>query len=115
MSVAAAAATSSAESRTVKLLKSWLPTHPTLSNSSFALVSPTLSPEGEREDMMEGRGTRGEPTASAQVFEDRIWALLPEQSRGHLHVFRPLLDRGVDALLHRLSDGAYIPLPATGG
>ena len=58
--------------------------------------------------------TRDEAGASGQVFEDRVWALLTEQSRGHLHVFRPLLDRGVDALLHRLSDGAYIPAQAKG-
>src|SRR3982074_921137 len=63
---------------------------------------------------MEGPWRRGEASASGQVFEDRIWALLMEQSRGHLHVFRPLLDRGVDGLLHRLSDGAYIPLQAKG-
>jgi hypothetical protein len=63
---------------------------------------------------MEGPWTRSEASASGQVFEDRIWALLMEQSRGHLHVFRPLLDRGVDALLHRLSDGAYIPVQAKG-
>src|SRR5256885_16845615 len=37
-----------------------------------------------------------------------------EQSRGHLHGLRPLLDRGVDALLHRLADGAYIPVQAKG-
>jgi len=61
---------------------------------------------------MEGPWTRNEASASGQVFEDRLWALLMEQSRGHLHVFRPLLDRGVDALLHRLSDGAYIPVQA---
>ena len=63
---------------------------------------------------MEGPWTRSEASASGQVFEDRIWALLMEQSRGHLHVFRPLLDRGVDGLLHRLSDGAYIPVQAKG-
>ena len=63
---------------------------------------------------MEGPWTRDEASASGQVFEDRAWALLVEQSRGHLHVFRPLLDRGVDALLHRLSDGAYIPVQAKG-
>ncbi|GAC1647279.1 MAG: hypothetical protein NVS9B11_19700 [Candidatus Dormibacteraceae bacterium] len=64
--------------------------------------------------IMEGPWTRDEASASGQVFEDRVWALLTEQSRGHLHVFRPLLDRGVDALLHRLSDGAYIPVQAKG-
>jgi hypothetical protein len=63
---------------------------------------------------MEGPWTRDEAGASGQVFEDRIWALLMEQSRGHLHVFRPLLDRGVDGLLHRLSDGAYFPVQAKG-
>jgi hypothetical protein len=63
---------------------------------------------------MEGPWTRDEAGASGQVFEDRVWALLMEQSRGHLHVFRPLLDRGVDGLLHRLSDGAYIPVQAKG-
>jgi len=63
---------------------------------------------------MEGHWTRDDALAAGQVFEDRVWALLMEQSRGHLHVFRPLLDRGVDALLHRLSDGAYIPVQAKG-
>jgi hypothetical protein len=63
---------------------------------------------------MKRRWTRDEASASGQVFEDRICALVTEQSRGHLHVFRPLLDRGVDALLHRLSDGAYIPVQAKG-
>jgi hypothetical protein len=61
---------------------------------------------------MEGPWTRDEASASGQVFEDRVWALLTEQSRGHLHIFRPLLDRGVDGLLHRLTDGAYIPVQA---
>src|SRR2546427_7791314 len=63
---------------------------------------------------MEGPWTRDEASASGQVFEDRLCALLAEQSRGQLHVFRPLLDRGVDALLHRLADGAYIPVQAKG-
>jgi hypothetical protein len=63
---------------------------------------------------MEGPWTRDEASASGSVFEDRVYALLTEQSRGNLHVFRPLLDRGVDALLHRLSDGAYIPVQAKG-
>ena len=29
-------------------------------------------------------------------------------------MFRPPLDRGVDALVHRLTDGAYIPVQAKG-
>src|SRR5438132_14284888 len=63
---------------------------------------------------MEGPWTRDEAGASGQVFEDRVCALLAEQSRGNLHVFRPLLDRGVDALVHRLADGAYVPVQAKG-
>jgi len=53
-------------------------------------------------------------SASGQVFEFRLWALLTEQSRGQLHVFLPLADRGIDALIHRLTDGAYIPVQAKG-
>jgi hypothetical protein len=48
------------------------------------------------------------------VFEFRLWAALTEQSRGALHVFLPLADRGIDALVHRLSDGAYIAVQAKG-
>jgi hypothetical protein len=55
-----------------------------------------------------------ETSASGQVFEFRVWAALTEQSRGQLHVFLPLSDRGIDALVHRLSDGAYIPVQAKG-
>ncbi|MGA7911674.1 MAG: hypothetical protein WCC30_09045, partial [Candidatus Dormiibacterota bacterium] len=56
--------------------------------------------------------TGREASASGQVFEFRLWALLTEQSRGALHVFLPLADRGIDALVHRLSDGAYLPVQA---
>lgn len=56
--------------------------------------------------------TGREASASGQVFEFRLWALLTEQSRGGLHVFLPLADRGIDALVHRLSDGAYQPVQA---
>ena len=52
--------------------------------------------------------------AVGQVFEFRLWAALTEQSRGSLHVFLPLADRGIDAMVHRLSDGAYIPIQAKG-
>jgi hypothetical protein len=41
-----------------------------------------------------------------------LWAALTEQSRGQLHVFLPLTDRGVDALVHRLADGVYLPIQA---
>jgi hypothetical protein len=58
--------------------------------------------------------TRDETLASGQVFEFRVWAALTEQSRGQLHVFLPLSDRGIDGMIHRLSDGAYIPVQAKG-
>jgi len=53
-------------------------------------------------------------SASGQVFEFRLWASLTEQSRGQLHIFLPLTDRGVDGLIHRVSDGAYLPVQAKG-
>lgn len=57
---------------------------------------------------------RGETLASGQVFEFRVWAALTEQSRGQLHVFLPMSDRGIDGMVHRLTDGAYIPVQAKG-
>ncbi len=61
-----------------------------------------------------GPWTRDEASASGQVFEFRLWAALTEQSRGSLHVFLPLTDRGIDGLVHRLTDGVYIPVQAKG-
>ncbi|MEO8744055.1 MAG: hypothetical protein ABI334_07555 [Candidatus Dormiibacterota bacterium] len=58
--------------------------------------------------------TPSEVSASGQVFEFRLWAALIEQSRSLLHVFLPLSDRGIDALLHRLTDDAYVPIQAKG-
>jgi hypothetical protein len=58
--------------------------------------------------------TRSEASSSGQVFEFRLWAALVEQSRGGLHVFLPLSDRGIDALVHRLSDGTYFRVQAKG-
>ena len=43
-------------------------------------------------------------------MEFRVWTELIQQSQGALHVFLPLLDRGLDAVVHRLTDGEYIPL-----
>jgi hypothetical protein len=63
---------------------------------------------------MAGPWTRDETSASGQVFEFRVWAALTEQSRGQLHVFLPMSDRGIDAMVHRLSDGSYIPVQAKG-
>jgi len=52
--------------------------------------------------------------APGQAMEFRIWAELIQQSRGRLHVFLPLLDRGLDAVIHRLTDGVYIPVQIKG-
>jgi hypothetical protein len=49
-------------------------------------------------------------SATGQAMEFRIWTMLIEQSRAALHVFLPLLDRGLDGVIHRLTDGAYIPV-----
>ena len=61
---------------------------------------------------MESPWSPRETSASGQVFEFRLWAALTEQSRGSLHVFLPLADRGVDALVHRISDGKYFEVQA---
>ena len=53
-------------------------------------------------------------TAAGQVVEFLVWASLIEQSRGALHVFLPLLDRGLDGVVHRLTDGAYLPVQVKG-
>jgi len=63
---------------------------------------------------MPGPWTHHDASASGQVFEFRVWAALTEQSRGQLHVFLPLSDRGIDGIIHRLSDGVYIPVQAKG-
>jgi hypothetical protein len=67
---------------------------------------------GDKLGTVIGPWTHDEVSASGQVFEFRLWALLTEQSRGLLHVFLPLADRGVDALIHRLTDGTYLPVQA---
>jgi hypothetical protein len=61
---------------------------------------------------MAGPWTRAEASPLGQVFEFRLWALLGEQSRGGLHAFLPLTDRGIDALVHRLSDGTWFRVQA---
>src|SRR5437588_2861735 len=49
-------------------------------------------------------------SAPGQAMEFRVWTELIQQSRGALHVFLPLLDRGLDGVIHRLTDGKYIPV-----
>jgi hypothetical protein len=46
--------------------------------------------------------------AIGQTGEFLVWASLIAQSGGRLHVFLPLLDRGIDAVVHRVDDGTYI-------
>ena len=41
-------------------------------------------------------------------MEFLIWTELIQQSHGTLHVFLPLVDRGLDGVIHRLTDGEYI-------
>jgi hypothetical protein len=43
-----------------------------------------------------------------------VWAELERQSMGGLHMFLPLRDLGIDGVVHRLADGAYMPVQAKG-
>lgn len=52
----------------------------------------------------------GTEDSIGQVGEFLVWASLITQSGGALHVFLPVLDRGLDAVVHRLRDSAYIGL-----
>jgi hypothetical protein len=52
----------------------------------------------------------GSQDAIGQAGELLIWTALITQSGGGLHVFLPTLDRGIDGLIHRLSDRAYLAL-----
>lgn len=56
----------------------------------------------------------GETLAAGQVIEFKVWAELVRQSAGGLHVFLPIRDRGIDGVLHRMSDAAYIPVQIKG-
>jgi hypothetical protein len=60
--------------------------------------------------MSERRDTSG----PGQALEFEIWSDLIKQSQGALHVFLPLLDRGLDAVVHRMTDGRYIPVQVKG-
>src|ERR1700694_4009402 len=57
---------------------------------------------------------RRDTSAPGQALEFEIWSDLIKQSQGALHVFLPLLDRGLDAVLHCLTDGRYIPIQVKG-
>lgn len=56
----------------------------------------------------------GSHDAIGQAAEFLVWASLITQSGGRLHIFLPLLDRGIDAVAHRLDDGAYLALQVKG-
>jgi hypothetical protein len=56
----------------------------------------------------------GSQDAIGQAAEFLVWANLITQSGGGLHVFLPMLDRGIDAVVHRLQDGAYLALQVKG-
>jgi hypothetical protein len=56
----------------------------------------------------------GSQDAIGQAAEFLVWAPLITQSGGGLHVFLPLLDRGIDSVIHRLEDGAYLALQVKG-
>jgi hypothetical protein len=49
-----------------------------------------------------------------QLAEWEVWVELVVRSHGRLHVFLPLLDRGVDALVHRIDDGSWLPVQVKG-
>src|SRR5258708_38978554 len=57
---------------------------------------------------LEATWPSGRQLAIGQAAEFLVWASLIAQSGGGLHVFLPMLDRGIDAVVHRLKDGAYI-------
>lgn len=56
----------------------------------------------------------GSQVAIGQAAEFLVWASLIAQSGGGLHVFLPMLDRGIDALVHRLEDRAFLALQVKG-
>lgn len=49
-----------------------------------------------------------------QLAEWEVWVELVVRSHGRLHVFLPLLDRGVDGLVHRMDDGSWFPVQVKG-
>ncbi len=56
----------------------------------------------------------GSQDAIGQAAEFLVWSSLITQSGGGLHVFLPMLDRGIDAVVHRLADRAYLAVQVKG-
>lgn len=63
---------------------------------------------------IEGAWPHGSQDPIGQANEFLVWASLITQSGGGLHPFLPVLDRGLDAVIHRLNDGAYLALQVKG-
>ena len=57
---------------------------------------------------------RDQGSVVGQLAEWEVWVELVVQSHGRLHVFLPLLDRGIDALIHRLDDAQWFPVQVKG-
>src|SRR5258706_7868357 len=57
---------------------------------------------------------RDQDSVVGQLAEWEVWVELVVQSHGRLHVFLPLLDRGIDALVHRIDDGSWFPVQIKG-
>jgi len=56
----------------------------------------------------------GSQDAIGQAAEFLVWSNLITQSGGCLHVFLPMLDRGIDAVVHRIADRAYLAVQVKG-
>ena len=52
--------------------------------------------------------TASQLSVVAELSENCVWNSLTAQGGGDLHVFVPVRDRGLDGVVHRLSDGAYL-------
>ncbi len=57
---------------------------------------------------------RGQASVVGQLVEWEVWVELVVRSEGRLHVFLPMLDRGVDGLVHRLDDERWVPVQVKG-
>src|SRR4029077_2408716 len=57
---------------------------------------------------------RDQDSVVGQLAEWEVWVELVVQSHGRLHVFLPLLDRGIDALIHRIDDSRWFPVQVKG-
>lgn len=57
---------------------------------------------------------RDQDSVVGQLAEWEVWVELVVLSHGQLHVFLPMLDRGIDALIHRIDDGPWFPVQVKG-